>query len=147
MWSHKFYTDWMYRYCVLYLAWRWLNEPKHVTQFLILITNIYCIYWLNKLLYLFVLLRNCRRTSVLPLTQLLHHLFLHSCLIFFSLWIISKSYPTITVRDSSVGIATRYGLDGPGIESWWGTRFPHLSRPTLEPTHPPTQWVPGLSRR
>jgi hypothetical protein len=23
-------------------------------------------------------------------------------------------------RDSSVGIATRYGLDGPGIESWWG---------------------------
>jgi len=26
-------------------------------------------------------------------------------------------------RDSSVGIATRYGLDGPGIESWWGARF------------------------
>jgi hypothetical protein len=23
-------------------------------------------------------------------------------------------------RDSSVGIATRYGLDGPGIESRWG---------------------------
>jgi hypothetical protein len=23
-------------------------------------------------------------------------------------------------RDSSVGIATRYGLDGPGIESKWG---------------------------
>ena len=23
------------------------------------------------------------------------------------------------VRDSSVGIATRYGLDGPGIESRW----------------------------
>ena len=23
-------------------------------------------------------------------------------------------------RDSSVGIATRYGLDGPGIESLWG---------------------------
>jgi len=23
-------------------------------------------------------------------------------------------------RDTSVGIATRYGLDGPGIESWWG---------------------------
>jgi hypothetical protein len=21
---------------------------------------------------------------------------------------------------SSVGIMTRYGLDGPGIESWWG---------------------------
>ena len=26
-------------------------------------------------------------------------------------------------RDSSVGIVTRYGLDGPGIESWWGARF------------------------
>ena len=26
-------------------------------------------------------------------------------------------------QDSSVGIATRYGLDGPGIESQWGTRF------------------------
>jgi len=28
------------------------------------------------------------------------------------------------VRDSSAGIATRYGLDGPGIESRWGQRFP-----------------------
>jgi hypothetical protein len=26
-------------------------------------------------------------------------------------------------RDSSVGIATRYGLDGPGIESLWGARI------------------------
>ena len=26
-------------------------------------------------------------------------------------------------RDSSVRIATRYGLDGPGIESLWGARF------------------------
>jgi len=26
-------------------------------------------------------------------------------------------------RDSSVGIATRYGLEGPGIESWSGTKF------------------------
>ena len=26
-------------------------------------------------------------------------------------------------RHSSVGIATRYGLDGPGIESRWGVRF------------------------
>jgi len=24
---------------------------------------------------------------------------------------------------SVVGIATGYGLDGPGIESWWGGRF------------------------
>jgi hypothetical protein len=27
---------------------------------------------------------------------------------------------------SSVGIATDYGLDGPGIESRWGRDFPHL---------------------
>ena len=26
-------------------------------------------------------------------------------------------------RDSSVGIATHYGLDGPGIESRWGEIF------------------------
>ena len=30
---------------------------------------------------------------------------------------------TCVGRDSSVGIATRYGLDGPGIESRWGARF------------------------
>jgi len=49
-------------------------------------------------------------------------------------------------RHSSVGIATGYGLDGPGIESRWGGRdFPHLSRPALGPTQPPVQWVPGLS--
>ena len=37
-------------------------------------------------------------------------------------------------RDSSFGIATRYGLDGPGIESRWGRDFPHTSRPALGPT-------------
>ena len=47
---------------------------------------------------------------------------------------------------SSVGIATGYGMDGPGIESWGGRDFPHLSRPALGRTQPPVQWVPGLSR-
>ena len=51
-----------------------------------------------------------------------------------------------TGRDSSVGIATRYGLDGPGIESRWGRDFPHPFRPALDPTQPPIQWVPGLYR-
>jgi hypothetical protein len=49
-------------------------------------------------------------------------------------------------RDSSAGTATRYGLDGPGIESWWRQDLPHPSRPALEPTHPPIQRVPSLSR-
>jgi hypothetical protein len=37
---------------------------------------------------------------------------------------------------SSVGTATGYGLNGPGIESRWGRDFPHLSRPVLGPTQP-----------
>ena len=40
---------------------------------------------------------------------------------------------------SVVGIATGYGLDGPGIESRWGRDFLHLSRPALGPTQPPLQ--------
>jgi len=40
-------------------------------------------------------------------------------------------------RDRSVGIATRYGLDGPGIESWWGRDFsvPVQTGPGAHPTH------------
>ena len=37
---------------------------------------------------------------------------------------------------SSVGIATDYGLDGPGIKSWWGEIF-RPSRPALGTTQPP----------
>jgi len=41
-------------------------------------------------------------------------------------------------RDSSVSIATRYRLDGPGIET---------GRATLNPTQPPAQRVPRLFPR
>ena len=37
-------------------------------------------------------------------------------------------------QDSSVGIATCYGMEGAGIESRWGRDFLHPSRPALRPT-------------
>jgi len=45
-------------------------------------------------------------------------------------------------RDSSVGIATGYRLDGPEIESRWRLDFPYPSGPALGTTQPPIQWVP-----
>ena len=46
---------------------------------------------------------------------------------------------------SSVGIATNYGLDGPGSNPGEDEIF-RPSRPALGPTQPPLNWVPGLSR-
>jgi hypothetical protein len=43
------------------------------------------------------------------------------------------SYFNFVGRDSSVGISTGYGLDGPGIEYRWSRDIPHPSRPNLEP--------------
>jgi hypothetical protein len=48
-------------------------------------------------------------------------------------------------RDSAVSVATRYGLDGPGIDSLWRRHFPHPSTPALGNTQPPIQWVQGIS--
>jgi hypothetical protein len=43
-----------------------------------------------------------------------------------------------------VDIATCYGLDGLGIECGWQQNFLHPSRPILNTTQSPVQWVPGL---
>jgi hypothetical protein len=56
-----------------------------------------------------------------------------------------KKDTKIIVRDSSVDIKTRYGLDCPGIESRWERNFPNQSRLTLALTQPPIQWVRGYS--
>jgi hypothetical protein len=56
------------------------------------------------------------------------------------------NYPSIWGRDSVLDIATRYELDGPGIESRLGRNISYPSRPALGPNQPPVQWVPGLSR-
>ena len=66
-------------------------------------------------------------------------------------WIYSSSHLTSALdarmgRDSSVGIATCYGLEGPGIASQWGRDFQHLSRPALELTKTYVQCILGLSR-
>jgi hypothetical protein len=46
-------------------------------------------------------------------------------------------------RDISAGIAIRYWLEGPGIESRWGRGFLQFKRLAPVPTQPP---IPGLSR-
>jgi hypothetical protein len=56
--------------------------------------------------------------------------------------------------DGSVGTATRYGMDVPGIESQWWARFsapvqtgpwaPHTA--LGPPTQPPTEWVQCIYR-
>jgi hypothetical protein len=50
---------------------------------------------------------------------------------------------------SSVGIAARYGLGGPGIECRWGRNFLHPSRPALGPNQSHTIGTgcfPGVKR-
>jgi hypothetical protein len=53
----------------------------------------------------------------------------------------------VCAPDSPVGIATEYGLDGPGIESRWGRDSSHTSKPALGSIQLLVQWVTGLSQK
>ena len=52
--SQRVHIHWLYRYCVLYLVWWWLSEPKHVAVIFNFNSDyqyMLC-YWLNKLLHI-----------------------------------------------------------------------------------------------
>jgi len=46
--------------------------------------------------------------------------------------------------ESSAGITTNYGLDGPGSNPSGGRDFPHMSRSAFVPTQPSIQWIPSI---
>jgi hypothetical protein len=62
--------------------------------------------------------------------------------------VISQFANYLIVSASSVGIATRYGLDGPEIESLWEVRFslPIQTRPEDHPASYTTTDIVSLSR-
>ena len=59
-------------------------------------------------------------------------------------WVYGPKRADVWGRDSVVGIATRYELDGPCIKPRSERVFPHQSIPAVGATQPPVQWVPGL---
>lgn len=57
-----------------------------------------------------------------------------------------RLHQLICGRDSSIGIATRYGLKGQNIESRWKLNYQNPSTPALGPNQTLLQWVRSLSR-
>jgi hypothetical protein len=69
-----------------------------------------------------------------------------ACLLHGTSWFYYMLYTIqLTGRDIIVGIATWYGLDGPGIESRWGWDFPLPSRLALSHSQLAIQRIPGHS--
>jgi hypothetical protein len=64
--------------------------------------------------------------------------------VIFDYSVVFHSFFVVVCRDSSVGIATRYGLDVSDIESRWRRGFPHPSNPALGPTHFGYRVFPGF---
>ena len=66
------------------------------------------------------------------------------------MWIYTFTPHVPMGRYTSVGIATRYGLDGQGIEAWWWARFsaPVQTGPGAHPTSCTvgTGSFPGIKR-
>ena len=69
-----------------------------------------------------------------------HSIVVHQSVLFCSRQVTEQCWP-----GSVAGIATDYGLEGPGIQSRWGRDFPHQSKPALGPAQLSMQWVPGFS--
>jgi hypothetical protein len=61
-------------------------------------------------------------------------------------WLTLPPYDHLKSQDSSVGMATGYGLGGWGSISsrGWTFLYSTTTRPALGPTQPPIQWLPGV---
>jgi len=66
------------------------------------------------------------------------------CDIHIQVYNLSVFYFHCVGRDTSGGVAIRYGLGGLGIECRWRRDFPRPSRPSLGPNQPPIKRVLGL---
>jgi hypothetical protein len=89
--------------------------------------------------------------KILPLVPILNHINLAYALPYHDEEVVSAYFSVLyqnhVGRHSSVGIATRYEVDCPEIESRWGAGF---SAPVQTvpwgPTQYAMQWLTGLSR-